>query len=159
MYVCLIELSWIEFHSNFQDIAHLIESEEARTARSETPLKIKLNFKPRKNEAYAKLEESTPSPEIIVGGHNLTKRPEILLACTSCKNKADELNDVSKKKEQKKPKNQMNTFCDLPKNVCDGIETKFDDLGESVCKSLPTDTFDDIPQNTFDDIELAIDEN
>ena len=63
------------------------------------------------------------------------------------------------KKEQKKPINQMNTFSDLPKNVCDGIKTKFDDLEEIVCKSLPTDTFDDIPQNTFDDIELAIDEN
>ena len=94
-----------------------------------------------------------------MGGHNLTKRPEILLACTSCKNKVDEPNDVRDKKEQKKPINQMNTFSDLPKNVCDGIKTKFDDLEESVCKSLPTDTFDDIPQNTFDDIELAIDEN
>ena len=46
---------------------------------------------------------------------------------------------------------RLNTTCALSK--------KFDDLGESVCKSLPTDTFDDIPQNTFDDIELAIDES
>ena len=143
----------------FQDIAHLIESEDLQLTRSETPLKIKLNLKPRKNEAYAKLEESTPSPEIIMGGHNLSKGPEILLACTSCKNKGNESNDDKDKKEQKKPFNQMNTFSDLPKNICDGIETKFDDLGESVCKSLPTDTFDDIPQNTFDDIELAIDES
>ena len=130
--------------------------------RSETPLKIKLNFKPKKNEAYTKLEESTPSPEIMIGGHNLNTRPEILLSCKSCKNKVNETDQVSSKKEQKI---QRNTFSDLPQNVCDGIktkfdiETKFDDLGESVCKSLPTDTFDDIPQNTFDDIELAIDEN
>ena len=148
-----------EFHSYFQDIAHLIESEDAQTTRIETPLKIKLNLKPKKNEAYTKLEECTPSPEIIMGGHNLGKRPEILLACKSCKNKDAETNEGSDKKDQKKHSNHMNTFRDLPKNVCDGIETKFDDLGESVCKSLPTDTFDDIPQNTFDDIELAIDEN
>ena len=148
-----------EFHSfMFQDIAHLIEAEDSEVTQqqplSETPLKIKLCLRPRKSEAYSKLEETSPSPDIIKGD----KRPEILLSCKSCKNKGDE-NKSSDKTQQKKSSIQDRTFSDLPENVCDDIETTFEDLDESVCKSLPTDTFDDIPQNTFDDIEVAIEEN
>ena len=89
-----VNVASFESHSYFQDIAHLIESEDAQMTRSETPLKIKLNFKPKKNEAYTKLEESTPSPEIMIGGHNLNTRPEILLACKSCKNKVCLVRDL-----------------------------------------------------------------
>ena len=98
-----------EFHSfMFQDIAHLIEAEDSEVTQqqplSETPLKIKLCLRPRKSEAYSKLEETSPSPDIIKGD----KRPEILLSCKSCKNKGDE-NKSSDQTQQKKSSNQDKT--------------------------------------------------
>lgn len=138
-----------------QDIAHLMDAEDSAVAQlpTETPLKIKFTLKPRKSEAYAKLEDSShdepsspaPGPGGVAGA----------VACNTCsKTKSEGSSAAGCRRAAAHP----STFSNLPENVCDDIKTTFEDLDKNVCKSLPRDTFDDIPIDTFDDIEVAIED-
>ena len=128
-----------------------MDAEDSAVAQlpTETPLKIKFTLKPRKSEAYAKLEDSShdepSSPGGVAGA----------VACNTCsKTKSEGSSAAGCRRAAAHP----STFSNLPENVCDDIKTTFEDLDKNVCKSLPRDTFDDIPIDTFDDIEVAIED-
>ena len=131
-----------------------MDAEDSAVAQlpTETPLKIKFTLKPRKSEAYAKLEDSShdgpssPAPGTGPGG--------VAVACNTCKTKSEGSSAAGGHRAAGHPL----TFSNLPENVCDDIKTTFEDLDKNVCKSLPRDTFDDIPIDTFDDIEVAIED-
>ena len=108
-------------------------------------LKLKFNFKPRKSETYSKLDDISQDRK------DDKLSAEVMIACSSCRTK-------DSKVCQRKTAGKCN-FNDIPQNVCDDIKTDFEDIeNEDVCKSLPTDTFDDIPKDTFTDIEVAIED-
>ena len=125
-----------------------MDAEDSAVAQlpTETPLKIKFTLKPRKSEAYAKLEDSSHDGPSSPGG--------VAVACNTCKTKSEGSSAAGGHRAAGHP----STFSNLPENVCDDIKTTFEDLDKNVCKSLPRDTFDDIPIDTFDDIEVAIED-
>ena len=135
-----------------------MDAEDSAVAQlpTETPLKIKFTLKPRKSEAYAKLEDSShdgpssPAPAAGPGPGGVA----VAVACNTCKTKSEGSSAAGGHRAAGHPL----TFSNLPENVCDDIKTTFEDLDKNVCKSLPRDTFDDIPIDTFDDIEVAIED-
>ena len=131
-----------------------MDAEDSAVAQlpTETPLKIKFTLKPRKSEAYAKLEDSShDGPSSSAPG---TGPGGVAVACNTCKTKSEGSSAAGGHRAAGHPL----TFSNLPENVCDDIKTTFEDLDKNVCKSLPRDTFDDIPIDTFDDIEVAIED-
>ena len=137
----------------------MIESEDDPSGLVQLPsgsgLKLKFNLKPRnKSEAYSKLDENN-SQETTKQSNNKSSS-EIVISCTSCRNK-----DTNTRRECERRTATKCNFNDIPSNICDDIKTVFDDIeNDDVCKSLPTDTFEDLSsQDTFKDIEVAIEDD
>ena len=148
----LVKLTDAMCFNNFQDISHLLGSEEPKLVElpSGNNLKLRFNLKPKKSEAYEKLEESQHENS-TAKNEKIVKSQKKIIDCNSCKNKSE--GKVCDRFASKRC-----TFSNLPNNVFEGINTEFEGIEDSVCKELPTDTFDYIPKDTFDDIEVAIED-
>ena len=137
-----------------QDISHLLGSEDPKLVElpSGNNLKLRFNLKPKKSEAYEKLDESHQENSTDADkDEKIVKTQRKILDCNSCRNKTE--GKVCDRFTRKRC-----TFSNLPNNVFDGINTEFEGIEGSVCKELPQDTFEDIPKDTFDDIEVAIED-
>lgn len=113
-------------------------------------LKFKFSLKPKKSEAYTKLDNVKDELVKDTKQKILNSYPTSAVVSSNCHK------DPARGLKSERVSTKHCIFDNLPENVCDDIKTDFEDIEDNVCKELPKDTFDDI-KDDFDDIEVAID--